>query len=1008
MNIEPPDDHKPPKIPGLDAAAIKAVRNSLPGKFLGRLAAFLALLVLLLGYIELADNVIADLGFLLSPDWLNKALLIGVPALVISAQLINEGRAERIRRLAVALAISPALVPEDYFRIGPYLDGKKSHDTFIRADRAHEKVLEWLRRSESIPLYLTGDSGSGKTSLLNAFVIPSLRKDGWTVSVVRVGQDAQEALTDALTIRGYQTVDLTRALVETAVRRCDNQLLIVLDHFEEFLVLGTAERQSFLDAMLDELNKNPIDGLKILLVVRSDYQTLLEETGLPRLLQGENFFQIGRFSEEAARTFFSRSKLNLKEDLLNRLLKSAAVLDDTPGMIRPITLNVLGYVLRQRGAALTPTVDAGALVRDYISQVIENPAIRAWAPQVLEGLLTEQGTKRPRQEADLAADTKLRTAEVRAVLHALGAAALARPLEATQGMWELSHDFVAHAVTRYLGRRRAALVRRAAAYAAPLLLALGIIIGLAAFEWHRLAPGMVRAELADQGILVETHKEGLSAGTTGTFEPSKLADSIPLLRTLSVISLDLSNTRVVDLESLKGMTTLRQLNLSKTPVVDLKPLQSLTALQQLDLSVTGAANLEPLKGLNALQQLTLSDSRVTNVEPLNGLTALQRLDLSNTGVTNLEPLKGLTALQQLDLVGTPVVDLEPLKSLAMLQELDLVRTPVVNLSPLQGLTALQQLDLSDTPAVNLEPLKGLTALRQLNLSRVRVVDLEPLKDLTTLQRLDLSETGAANLEALKGLTALQQLTLSNSRVTNLEPLRGLIALQELNLYEVQVANLEPLKDLTALQQLTLSGTPVVDLEPLKNLTALQQLNLARTPVADLKPLKGLTALQSLNLFGVQAANLEPLKNLTALQQLTLVGMPIVDLEPLKYLNALQQLDLAKTPVANLEPLNDLTAIQWLDLVGTPVADLEPLKGLSTLQRLNLSNTRVVDLKPLKGLTALQELNLSDTRVVDLEPLRDLAALQILELNGTHVPASELESIEQYRRRNGLLMIHDLQ
>jgi hypothetical protein len=194
-------------------------------------------------------------------------------------------------------------------------------------------------------------------------------------------------------------------------------------------------------------------------------------------------------------------------------------------MIRPITLNVLGYVLRQRGGALAPSLDAGALVRSYISQVIENPAIRAWAPPVLEGLLTEQGTKRPQQETELAAEAKLRTSEVRAVLHALAGAALARPLEATQGFWELSHDFVARAVSRYLGRRRATLARRAGAYAALALLALGVVAGLAAFEWHRLAPGQVKAELADLGISVETHKEGLLSRTQS--QPSrKLAKHI--------------------------------------------------------------------------------------------------------------------------------------------------------------------------------------------------------------------------------------------------------------------------------------------------------------------------------------------------------------------------------------------------------------------------------------------------------------------------------------------------
>jgi hypothetical protein len=387
--------------------------------------------------------------------------------------------------------------------------------------QAHEKVREWLRQSSSVPLYLTGDSGSGKTSLLNAFVIPAFKQDGWTVPVVRVGQDAEVALNDAVTARRRQTFSSTRELIEAATRRYHERLLIVLDQFEEFLILGTPERQKAFASLLADLNKRPIRGLKMLLVVRSEYQTTLEEVGLPRLLQGENFFQVGRFREEAARTFLRSSKLNLKDNPLDRLLKSAAELDDTPGMIRPVTLNVLGYVLQQRGGAVASSLDAGTLVRSYIAEAVENPTIRSWVPPVLEGLLTEQGTKRPRHETELAADAKLRPGEVRAVLHALAGAALARPLEATQDAWELSHDFVARAVSRYLGQRRVVLLRRAGAYAAPALLALGVITGLAQLEWNRLAPGQIRTQLADLGVSVETHENGLYANFSPLFKPNK-------------------------------------------------------------------------------------------------------------------------------------------------------------------------------------------------------------------------------------------------------------------------------------------------------------------------------------------------------------------------------------------------------------------------------------------------------------------------------------------------------
>jgi hypothetical protein len=89
-------------------------------------------------------------------------------------------------------------------------------------------------------------------------------------------------------------------------------------------------------------------------------------------------------------------------------------------------------------------------VRQYIEQSVEQPAIREMAPRVLKELVTEQGTKWPRSEKELVEQTHLRPAEVRAVMNGFSAVALARPLDAAQGVWEFSHDFVARAVARAL------------------------------------------------------------------------------------------------------------------------------------------------------------------------------------------------------------------------------------------------------------------------------------------------------------------------------------------------------------------------------------------------------------------------------------------------------------------------------------------------------------------------------------------------------------------------------
>jgi hypothetical protein len=251
----------------------------------------------------------------------------------------------------------------------------------------------------------------------------------------------------------------------------------VLDQFEEFAILAKPEQQQKFAAFVAEFRSHPVSDLALLLVLRSDYQMMLEDIGLPSPYSGGNLFQVPRFQLSAAAAFMERSGLDLRPEALDHLLTSAAALDDTPALVRPITLNVIGYVLAS-GKATAASLDAGALVLHYIEQTVGSPIIRDFAPRILEQMITEQGTKQPCSELAIAATAKFRRAEVRAVLNSLGEAGLARPLDAAHGVWELSHDFIARAVARVLGRRRSELVRRAIAYAAPALLVTSLLGGV--------------------------------------------------------------------------------------------------------------------------------------------------------------------------------------------------------------------------------------------------------------------------------------------------------------------------------------------------------------------------------------------------------------------------------------------------------------------------------------------------------------------------------------------------
>jgi hypothetical protein len=281
-----------PKLLELDKDAVKAVRSFLPGKVLGRTAALLALVVLVLGFAGSLDVAVEKFfGFPLEPPALKYAVLIGLPVLIVGAQILAEWTAERKRKQAQALAVKVEAVPEGYFRIGPYLDTAEDRAKFDRADRAHEKVLAWIKRADATPLYLTGDSGSGKSSVLSAFALPELREADWTVVEARAWQDPEAALSEAIKKladakkwRLGEAMTL-RGLLEALAKRAHGGLLFVLDQFEEFFVLAGSERQRAFTALIDGLRAKPIKGLKLLLVLRSDYKTAIDELGLPLLRQ---------------------------------------------------------------------------------------------------------------------------------------------------------------------------------------------------------------------------------------------------------------------------------------------------------------------------------------------------------------------------------------------------------------------------------------------------------------------------------------------------------------------------------------------------------------------------------------------------------------------------------------------------------------------------------------------------------------------------------------------------
>lgn len=213
--------------------------------------------------------------------WLGLTLIAAVPALALAFSTIpiyiEQRRIMRYSELSGAIRTG-------YFTLRP-LDNEEG---FERADNAHVGVLRWIESTKEPVLYLSGASGTGKSSLLLAWVIPKLKREKHVVIQLRgYEDDLFSRIKDKLLQPGMvwdrpagQTDDLRSLLRRATARLGEQRLFIVIDQFEEFVILKDQEQQNVFQQFLSE---GPIDGLTFLLVYRPEYEGFIQDQPWPRL-----------------------------------------------------------------------------------------------------------------------------------------------------------------------------------------------------------------------------------------------------------------------------------------------------------------------------------------------------------------------------------------------------------------------------------------------------------------------------------------------------------------------------------------------------------------------------------------------------------------------------------------------------------------------------------------------------------------------------------------------------
>ncbi|VXD21906.1 WD-40 repeat protein [Planktothrix serta PCC 8927] len=301
-------------------------------------------------------------------------------------------------------------------------------------------VVNWLgeriRRNDCRLTVVYGQSGVGKSSILQAGFIPELQKTAidtrhFIPVLLQVYTNLNQEFSRALAkgIREVSNIELNSSelnnqeVILEQIRTLVNQnfwVVIIFDQFEEFFFAckENQQRQNCYQFIKDCLN---IPYVKIVLSLREDYLHYLLECTRQGYLEiiGNNILDrnilayIGNFTREEAKSVIQslteRTQFVLEPALIHQLVEDLA---EDLGEIRPIELQVVGSQLQaQKITTLKQYQQAGQkkqLVEDYLDEVIRDCGLsnKNLAELVLYLLTDENNTRPLKTRADLVREIK--------------------------------------------------------------------------------------------------------------------------------------------------------------------------------------------------------------------------------------------------------------------------------------------------------------------------------------------------------------------------------------------------------------------------------------------------------------------------------------------------------------------------------------------------------------------------------------------------------------------------